>query len=656
MKTTLISTLLLCMRFCLCINLNAQDPSNFKFGKVSDAEVLQKEIAAFPDADAVYLMNVGYTHVTYAGSLKLAQERHYRIKVLTEEGQEYADIEIPYYAKNRSQSISAIKAATYYEEGGSIVRQKVKNSEFFDEDVDGYWRQKKIAMPNVKAGAIIEIKYTILSEDFTSINNWYFQTSIPVLYSKFTKEVIEGFYYNTVSKGSVIGIDRSSKRSSKNIAGGSMDMVSETFIAKQIPPLKSEAHVNNLHSYVSHLTFQLKKVDIPGVMYEDFEQNWVDLNNQWMENMASDYKSNGGIRAELAKIDLGGDDAAKIAAIYHHVQGEFTYNKRTSRYPFPNSKEVLREKKGNGSAINVLLMNLYKEAGYEAYPCLISTRDNGVVQQIFPTTRQFDHTIVALKNGEGYLLVDATQKNIPLGILPTKDLNLTGLIMKSSGHEWVSLSPEKSYSIKKNANLKIAEDGSLEGMMTTVAKDYGAISRRISYFNAEDKDEYLRKQMTSGFEDAELIDYELKDEKDIYKPFVSKCNLEINDFTGSSVGDRIYLKPLLNESIDKNPFELEERTYPVDFGYGRDMLVSFSYILPDGFEVESIPEPLRMTTSTKDLVFQYQAQALGNMVQVQYILQIKEAFHLPNKYEEIKAFYDQVVKKHGEQIVLRRKS
>ncbi|MEM6800858.1 MAG: DUF3857 domain-containing protein [Bacteroidota bacterium] len=656
MKTTLISTLLLCMSLCLCINLNAQDPNNFKFGKVSDAEVLQKQIDAFPEADAVYLMNTGYTHVTYAGSLKLAQERHYRIKVLTEEGQEYADIEIPYYAKNRSQSISTIKAVTYYEEDGSVVQQKVKNSEFFDEDVDGYWRQKKVAMPNVKPGAVIEIKYTILSDDFTSINNWYFQTSIPVLYSKFTKEVIEGFYYNTVSKGSVIGIDRSSKRSTKNIAGGSMDMVSETFIAKQIPPLKSEAHVNNLHSYVSHLTFQLKKVDIPGVMYENFEQNWVDLNKQWMENMASDYKSNGGVRAELAKVDLSGDEAAKIAAIYHHVQSDFTYNKRTSRYPYPASKEVLRQKKGNGSAINVLLMNLYKEAGYEAYPCLISTRDNGVVQQIFPTTRQFDHTIVALKNGEGYLLLDATQKNIPLGILPVKDLNLTGLIMKNSGHEWVSLSPTKSYSIKKNANLQIAADGSLEGMMTTVAKDYGAISSRISYFNAEDKDEYLKKQMIRGFEDAELIDYEIKDEKDIYKPFVSKCNLEINDFTASSVGDRIYLKPLLNESIDKNPFELEKRTYPVDFGYGRDMLVSFSYLLPEGFEVESIPEPVRMTTSTKDLIFQYQAQALGNMVQVQYILQIKEAFHLPNKYEEIKAFYDQVVKKHGEQIVLRRKS
>lgn len=649
-------SLLICFLFLLSQPLHAQKPLKTKFGKIADSEVVRSSIEDFPEAEAVYLMDIGRTYVTSAGELKLAQERHFRIKVLTAEGQSYADIAIPYYGKNNIQSVSGIKAVTHYEEGGKIIEQKISNSDVFDEDVDGYWRQKKFAMPNVKPGAVIEVKYTITSEDFTSINNWYFQKSIPVLYSKFSKEVIEGFFYSTVSRGTVIPIARTRSKVNKSPNSGGYDLDTETFIAEKIPPLKREPHIASLQDYVAHLKFQLKKVNIPGVLYKDFEKDWDNVNTEWLKIMAASYKASSIIRKEFEKITLSGEEEEKISTIYQYVQKGFTYTGRLSKYPYPQFREMLREKEGNSSAINILLLNLLKEAAVEAYPCLVSTRDNGMVQQIFPTTDQFNHQIVAVKQEDGYLLLDATQKHLPLGMLPIRDLNRTGLLIKTSGYEWISLTPSANFSRTKSASFQIKADGSLEGKITSKYRGYGGLVKRSSLRKAKDKEAYLSSSMINGFEDAELIDYELKNEQDIHSDFTAICELEVNDYVGSSIGDRIYLKPLLNETVEKNPFTLEKRTYPIDFGYGRKQQIVFSYILPEGYEVESLPEPIRMTNTTKDLTFQYQAQSIGNMLQVQYLLQIKTAFFMPQQYNEIKAFYDEIVKKHGEQIVLRQKS
>lgn len=650
-------TLLLCLLSILIPSLHAQEPIKMKFGKVAESEVKQTSIEDFPEADAAYLMHTGRTFVTTSGGLKLAQERHFRIKVLTDMGKSYGDIEIPYFGKGRTQFVSGIKAITYYEEDGKVIEQRIKNSEIFDEDVDGYWRKKKFSMPNVKPGAVIEVMYTLTSDNFTSINDWYFQKEIPVLYSKFVKQVIEGFYYNTVSKGTIIDIDRSSKRTTQNTNEGKFDMVSETFIAQKIGPLKEEAYVANMKSYASHLTFQLRQIDIPGSVYQDYVSTWGQLGAAWNKEMGDYYKSNSVSRDELGKIDYEEkEDSEKLSDIFHHVQNEFEFNGSISLYPYPMRKTLLKDRKGNGTAINYLLITLLRDAGFDANPCLISTRGNGLVQTIFATINQFNHIIVAVSMGDEQILLDATQKSLPMGMLPFRDLNQKGLAIKRSSSEWISLQPQKALKSVKSANLQILADGSIEGKVTCQHQDYSAMIERYTLTKVDDQDTYFQKDLTSGFEDAELIDYELKEEEAIYEPFTTVSTLEINDNVAGTMGDMIYLRPLLDETLTENPFTAEKRVYPIDFGYNQNKKVVYSYILPEGYETESIPEPVRMATSDKNLTFHYQTQAIGNMLQVYFTMEVKNSYFQPQKYDEIRAFYDQIVKKHGEQIVLKKKS
>ena len=66
-----------------------------KFGKVSKEELLLTEFPQAPDADAVYLFDVGDMRITDDFTLQL--KRQVRIKILTEEGKEEANIRIPYW-------------------------------------------------------------------------------------------------------------------------------------------------------------------------------------------------------------------------------------------------------------------------------------------------------------------------------------------------------------------------------------------------------------------------------------------------------------------------------------------------------------------------------------------------------------------------------
>jgi len=60
---------------------------------------------------------------------------------------------------------------------------------------------KKIAMPNVKEGTILEIEYTTMSPFLWNFVDWQFQYSIPVRYSEFIAAYPEWFTYNRQFQG-----------------------------------------------------------------------------------------------------------------------------------------------------------------------------------------------------------------------------------------------------------------------------------------------------------------------------------------------------------------------------------------------------------------------------------------------------------------------
>ena len=60
------------------------------------------------------------------------------------------------------------------------------------------------------------------------------------------------------------------------------------------------------------------------------------------------------------------------------------------------------------------------------------------------------------------------------------------------------------------------------------------------------------------------------------------------------IGGRLFITPLLHEANEETPFKLEKRNFPVDltFPYATKTIVNLK--LPEGYEVESLPESVKL--------------------------------------------------------------
>ncbi|MEO1451229.1 MAG: hypothetical protein AAFV07_16990, partial [Bacteroidota bacterium] len=144
MKTLILSAVWLCT----CPIAFAQLP----YGEISQEEYNLKTYAKDPDAPAVVLQDIGlsYFQENSQGLFEVVFEQRTRIKILSEGGLKYGEVSIPYYMeRKRGERVIDIEGTTFNQENGQPRQSELNASEVFTENINGYLRVRKFAMPNV---------------------------------------------------------------------------------------------------------------------------------------------------------------------------------------------------------------------------------------------------------------------------------------------------------------------------------------------------------------------------------------------------------------------------------------------------------------------------------------------------------------------------
>jgi hypothetical protein len=76
--------------------------------------------------------------------------------------------------------------------------------------------------------------------------------------------------------------------------------------------------------------------------------------------------------------------------------------------------------------------------------------------------------------------------------------------------------------------------------------------------------------------------------------------------------------------------------------------------LPEGYEVLETPKDLLAAYGDKDLTFQYRCASAGRMVSVVSKLQMKRLAFEAGEYADLRKFYDLMVQKNQEMLVLKK--
>ncbi|UII33884.1 DUF3857 domain-containing protein [Fulvivirga ulvae] len=658
--------------FCSTYVTNAQKVP-VKFGKIDPSE-FSKNQEQFPEAEAIVLADFGSTEFVYANDKgwQYRFDRVVRIKILSKEGYDYANISIPFYegSGGSKEKIAGLKGATYNLVDGKIEKEKLKNDAVFEEQLSENWYQQKFTFPNVKEGSIIEYEYSILSDYIYNLQSWSFQSTIPVEYSEYRLRVPEYFYYQQVYQGfePLTIRETDSREETFTIKyttipqrGGTVENREATlksnskiyrWAAENLPAIKREPYMTTASDYFTKIEFQLVSIRYPNEPVEVVMGSYEDkFTKSFLE---SDRFGKLLTRTGFAEEIIAGltgsvsSEYDKMVQIYEHVKSKMEWNDQYRLFASSNLKSIYKDQKGSVADINLLLVAMLNESGITAHPVVLSTRSNGKPHPVYPNMSKFNYVIAAAIIDNEYYLLDATQKGLPANTLPEKALNGSGWLLSQNPH-WINLNANTNFSSTNMVSMNISEEGSLQAVLQSRKGSLLSAKARAKYLQ-ETGQNYL-KENYGNMTDWQVISSEFNGDKDIYESFTEKVELVNEEI---ELADILYIDPFLFSSINENVFKNETRRFPVDLPAPIQEQYIFTFDIPEGYTVAELPQSQVFGLPNNDASFRFSASVLGSKINIAGTVLIRKTFFSPEEYASLRKFYELVVAKYDEQVVLKK--
>lgn len=662
------------------LTIYAQKKPPIKFGEIPMEDLKMVSYAKDTSAAAVILTDYGQSSLVYNQSqgFTLLFERITRIKILRKEGLDWATFSIPLYKDGSTdEKLSGLKGVTYNLENNKIVETKLKNDAVFREKVNENLDIMKLTLPGVKVGSVVEITYKVMSDFLFHFQDWEFQSTIPVRWSEYRAIIPEYYHYDKYTQGyvplTVVENEVTSNfitiTSSERTGGGRFAAVSSQFstdrvdykedrhrwAAQDVPAFKPEPFITTSKDYILKINFELAYRKFPGRPIEPVIGSWEELNKQFSESesFGKEITGNGFLKKTVEEITAGASTPEqKISAINAYVARNVEWNGNSYKFSSGSLRKVLDEKKGSSADINLLLGSMLEKAGFKVSPVLLSTRDHGFVRESVPISSQFNYVVCLLRLDDKYMLLDATDKFLPTGTLPERCLNGNGFVVSPDGkHEWVPLkSPSKSRRYY-NIDLLVSDSGELRGKVNIDQSGYYGQSTRKSFLS-KGEEEYT-KNITNHYSWV-IEKKEFKNVNDVGEGFKESYDVVISDHLVATDGI-IYINPFIAMQEKENPFKLEKREYPVDYGSPLDKIYLCKFTIPDGYVVDELPKSLVLKLPDNSARYTYNLVQAGNTISLTSNLQINNSLFTQEEYPHLREFYTQLVAKQAEQIVLKKK-
>lgn len=647
-----------------------------ELGKVTIEELNEKEHSVEKDAVACKLFSKSRTQIVYSDNkgFELITEVENKIKIYKQEGLKYANFGIEYYSFNADrETVSFSDAVTYNIANNKIEKTKLKSEGEFIEKKNKYYSEKKITMPNVKVGSIIEYKYTIRSPFLSKINEWYFQDLIPVNYSNYQFLYPEYFSYNPFYKGS-LDVKNTKRIELKTLVFASKERQNDGLSSKtnysenkfsynehiinyeisNVPSLKIESFVKNVYNYVSSISHELASIKYPGEPFKLLSTSWDEVAKtiNSSDGFGGELDKKGYFEEEIDKLVLEKKtNEEKINAVFNYVKNNFKWNGYYGIYADEGLRTVFKDKTGNVADINLLLTKFFRYVGLNAHPVLISSVSNGI--PLFPSRTAFNYVVAGIELDGNTILFDATDKFSVPNILPYRAINWKGrMIYQNGGSKEVDLEPKLISKDNVILNYTVNISGKLEGNIKRQLTNYNAYSYRVNYGA-------LSNETLIENREKELNDIQINNYKNENVDNLNSAVVESFDFTDDKsieiIGDKIYLSPLIFFRAENNPFKSETRSYPIEFPF----LYSDKYVIniniPENYVVEYIPETQNLYFDDKVLSHKYVLNNEGNILKLMVQDDVNITILSSDFYQDLKDFYDKKVLKQSEKIVLKKK-
>lgn len=636
--------------------------SNVKFGSPTKEELTMTSYAPDESAPAVVLyQSTRVWYDIYTGGFKVYTEVKTRIKILKPEGKEYADVEVPYidnqHDHSATETITGLKAWAYNMEDGKMVKTKMESSNISHERVNKNNMLLKFSVPQVKEGTVIEYQYKKESGYYFYLDTWVAQAEIPVAYTCYDLLIPEYFKFNIDQTGMVLTENKVEQENIRLMGtkGEALTCSATRYIfeGRDLPALKSDSYVFCTLDYCSKVTAELRGLEVPGSIYKNFTSTWEEIGKTLMDDddFGKRIKRVCPIKDLVASsgAEKESDVVKKMAGIYTALKSRLKWNGNYRLFAESASK-TLKDGSGSNADLNFILLSAYREAGLDARPVVMSRRTKGHLPLSHPSVNKLNTFVVGVVDGQTVHFIDASTEDGYVDVLPPTLLTDQGLLLSDDGTgNWLNLQTLNASKAYVVVDATLGPDGTINGTYNAQMQANLSAALKSEFRKADDSLSYVNK--LAERDGVTITEYAIDNRTE----FLPKAT-ERFAFTKKvdADGSHIYLNPFVIPTMKESPFKAVTRTLPVEYPFKHLVSMVTTMELPDGYEVEEMPNRLILTTEDNSLSARVNYTLQGKKLLVQYRFAVSKTLFLPGEYDVLRQIYDSIVEKCNEMVVLKK--
>lgn len=650
--------------------MKAQTRPNIQFGKVSLSDFDIKSSIVDTSTPAVVISDIGVSEFegNSNGNFTLVFKHHKRIFIRNRKGFDAATVFISLYNGENTASTEKLddfEAYTYNVENGKIGETKAKKDAVIQEKINRERVLRKFTFPNVKEGCIVEFSYKIKSPFYSRLRAWDFQSAYPTLWSEYKVIIPPVFDYISSSFGylnyAVNALsylpktytirDPISKIEGNSIITIAGEALMNVWAVKDAPAFESEAFVYSNLNHIKRIQFQLKGINYSATSSEKIIKPWNETAQALMKDKdfgAQVNEENNWLNDIIGTLNKP-NESEVVSNIYEYVRDKFSCTDYDSKWLSQSLKKTYETKIGTAADLNMLMVAMFRKAGLQSAPVIVSTRENGFVNQNYALPSQYNYTLCRVKVNDQYLMLDASHKKMGLGDIPLFCYNGTARVIDDNGAP-LSLAPDF---VQENKRIIMKVTNDAKDIKITLSVLYGKIEsfqlrNKISTTSAE---EVVKNMLSKMPGECELQKFSF----DSITQFEKSLQLQLElKYKLDAEADILYLNPILLTEWIKNPFSSTDRHYPIELPYKFKEEYQVEIDVPLGFKVDEVPQTTKLHVNENDIKLEYNAKNDNQRVIISSLLSLSKVLFQKSEYNALRIFFMNMVKKYGEQIVFKR--
>lgn len=632
------SALVVFLSLCCSLSLFAGFSQTQDFRPATPEELALKDVPFAPGAAAVILdrVEVGDDHRSVASE-------YYRIKILTEEGRKYADVEVPYVAGHPVLGrVTDISARTIQPDGRIVPFDGKVHDKVLLKGGGLRLRAKTFTLADVQPGSIIEYRYQRRWAELMLLPTvWDAQREIPTLRARFALtpydsrgEFSSFFTYNNLPPGKV----------PVRVAKKAYELE-----LTDIPPFQEEEFAPPAESLTArvHFYYTYSRVD-PRTF-------WTTEATGWNKSIEAYVSNAGKLDARVQPLERD-DPMETVRNLYAHVQAfrNLSYDQTVSGDEKKNAGAVISSAEGYRNEITRAFVALVRAAGLQANVVRVSTRDDSFFSQNIPDAEQMSDEIAVVTIDGKPLHLDPGTPAAPFGVVSWERSGVPGIVIAKGPARQIEMvahqGPEQAVT-RRTAELRLEGD-IVEGTVTATFEGQEALRRRLRTWGEDesvrtkDLEDEAKQWFPTG---AEVKVVEVKGTSSHVEPLVVRYDVKLPNLV-SAAGSRVVLPISVFASAAKNPFAPATRKHAIYFPFRRQEFDVVKLTLPEGMTLAAVPPPADLNAGA--LQYSNDVRQDGSVVTFNRRVVVDAVYVDAEHYRGLRTFFSSKVAADQKPIVL----